>query len=192
MGDDELQRDRAIGVPLDLPSDGGHPVRLHRNVCQSPVAERLAARWARDLLGHSPQNAVVDIRSVGVAAPIGRPMDARSAAALTALDGDPGGFASRLLERSMAEPADLVLTMSRRQRREVLEKNPRGLRRTFTLLEVADLLGSADLTRLRLIPLPEGARELGCASMRPAAAEPRQSLTTCRIPSAGRQPSTRT
>ena len=84
-----------------------------------------------------------------------------AAEALTALGGDPAGFASRLLERWMAEEADLVLTMSRRQRREVLEKDPRGLRRTFTLLEAADLLGSADLRGLALMPLPRRARELG-------------------------------
>src|SRR4051794_36027031 len=131
------------------------------NLCRSPVAERLAVRWARDLLRHSPENAIVEIGSAGVDAPSGRAMDPRSAQALMALGGDPTGFASRLFERSMAEEADLVLTMSRRQRREVLEKDPRGLRRTFTLLEAADLLDHADLRGLRLMPLPERTRELG-------------------------------
>ncbi len=131
------------------------------NLCRSPVAERLAVRWARDLLRHSPENDVVEIGSAGVDASIGRPMDARSAEALINLGGDPAGFSSRLLEPSLAEEADLVLTMTRRQRREVLEKNPRGLRRTFTLLEAADLLGSADLAGLRLMPLAQRARELG-------------------------------
>jgi protein-tyrosine phosphatase len=131
------------------------------NLCRSPVAERLAARWARDLLGNSPESSVVEIGSAGVDAPVGRPMDPRSAEALIAVGGDPAGFASRLLDRSTAEEADLVLTMSRRQRREVLEKNPRGLRRTFTLLEAADLLGSADLDGLALLPLPQRGRELG-------------------------------
>jgi protein-tyrosine phosphatase len=131
------------------------------NLCRSPVAERLAVRWARDLLRHSPENAVVEIGSAGVDAPPGRAMDARSAEALIALGGDPDGFRSKLFERSMAEEADLVLTMSRRQRREVLEKHPRGLRRTFTLLEAAGLLGSADLSGLNLLPLAQRARELG-------------------------------
>ena len=131
------------------------------NLCRSPVAERLAVAWARDLLRESPELDTVEIGSAGIDAPPGRAMDARSAEALIALGGDPAGFRSRLFEGSMAEQADLVLTMSRRQRREVLEKDPRGLRRTFTLLEAADLLEGADLRGLRLMPLPERARELG-------------------------------
>jgi protein-tyrosine phosphatase len=131
------------------------------NLCRSPVAERLAAAWARDLLRESPELTTVEIGSAGIEAPSGRAMDARSAAALIALGGDPAGFRTRLFDRSMAEEADLVLTMSRRQRREVLEKNPRGLRQTFTLLEAAELLQLADLDGLQLLPLPERARELG-------------------------------
>src|SRR4051812_48003489 len=131
------------------------------NLCRSPVAERLAGGWARGLLRGGPELATVEIGSAGIDAPPDRAMDARSAKALIDLGGDPAGFRSRLFERSMAEEADLVLTMSRRQRREVLEKDPRGLRRTFTLLEAADLLDHADLRGLRLMPLPERTRELG-------------------------------
>jgi protein-tyrosine phosphatase len=131
------------------------------NLCRSPVAERLAMVWAHDLLRQSPEHAAVEIGSAGMNAAPGRAMDPRSADALTALGGDPAGFRSRLFERAMAEEADLVLTMSRSQRREVLEKNPRGLRRTFTLVEAADLLGHADLTGLNLLPLAHRARELG-------------------------------
>jgi protein-tyrosine phosphatase len=131
------------------------------NLCRSPVAERLAVAWARDLLRESPELASVEIGSAGIDAPPGRAMDARSAEALVAMGGVPTGFRSRLFERSMAEEADLVLTMSRRQRREVLEKYPRGLRRTFTLLEAAALLQLADVRGLQLLPVCERARELG-------------------------------
>jgi protein-tyrosine phosphatase len=54
-----------------------------------------------------------------------------------------------------------VLTMTRAQRRTVLESTPRGLRRTFTLTEAADLLSGADLTGLSFLPLTQRARELG-------------------------------
>jgi protein-tyrosine phosphatase len=131
------------------------------NLCRSPVAERLAMAWARDLLKQSPEHAGIEIGSAGIDGVPGRQMDARSADALRALGGDPAGFRSRSLEARMADEADLVITMSRRQRREVLEKSPRGLRRTFTLLEAAELLQRADLTGLNLLPLALRARELG-------------------------------
>jgi protein-tyrosine phosphatase len=131
------------------------------NLCRSAVAERLATSWVRDSLCDSPEYAAVEITSAGLEAPTGRPMDRRSAEALVHLGGDPQDFHSRAFERWMAEDADLVFTMSRRQRRDVLETSPKGLRRTFTLPEAADLLGNADLTGLNLLPLDQRARELG-------------------------------
>jgi protein-tyrosine phosphatase len=84
-----------------------------------------------------------------------------SAAALVRLGGDPAGFASRQFTAEMATGADLVLTMTRAQRRAVLEQTPRGLRRTFTLREAADLLTRADLTGLADLPPAARAAELG-------------------------------
>ena len=131
------------------------------NLCRSAVAERLATSWVRDSIRDSPEYAAVEITSAGLEAPTGRPMERRSAEALVQLGGDPQDFHSRTFERRLAEDADLVFTMSRRQRRDVLERNPKGLRRTFTLLEAADLLGHADLTGLNLLPITQRARELG-------------------------------
>lgn len=131
------------------------------NVCRSPVAERLATAWARKKLAHSPEVDAVRIESAGLGAVAGRPMDPHAAAALVGLGGDPGGFRSREFTRELAQDADLVLTMTRDQRRTVLEANPRGLRRTFTLAEAADLLRRADLTGLSLLPLTARTRELG-------------------------------
>jgi protein-tyrosine phosphatase len=87
-------------------------------------------------------------------------MEPRSAEALTALGGDPTGFVARTLQPSMADQADLVLTMTRRQRRTVLSQAPRALRHTFTLPEAVALLGSADTAGLDLIPLRRRASEL--------------------------------
>ncbi len=131
------------------------------NVCRSPVAERLATAWAREKLSHSPEADVVYIGSAGLGATADRPVDPHSAAALVDLGGDPAGFRSRQFTAELAEDADLVLTMTRDQRRTVLESTPRGLRRTFTLTEAADLLQRADLTGLSLLPLTARARELG-------------------------------
>jgi protein-tyrosine phosphatase len=51
----------------------------------------------------------------------------------------------------MAEAADLVLTMTRNQRAKVLGSAPRGLRKTFTLLEAADLAGELDVRSLEQV-----------------------------------------
>jgi protein-tyrosine phosphatase len=128
------------------------------NVCRSPVAERLTLAHAVRNLGPDAIDLVV--RSVGLEAPVGREMDPRSAVALTRLGGDPAGARAKAFTSQLADSADLVLTMTRRQRRSVLERTPRGLRRTFTLLEAADLLQRADLRGLHSTPLAERAREL--------------------------------
>jgi protein-tyrosine phosphatase len=131
------------------------------NVCRSPVAERLAVTWARKSLARSPEADAVQIDSAGLSAVAGRPMDPDTAAALVELGGDAAGFRSREFTAELAADADLVLTMTRDQRRTVLEANPRGLRRTFTLTEAAALMQRADVTGLSLLPLTARARELG-------------------------------
>ena len=131
------------------------------NLCRSPVAERLARTWASRSLRNSPEHPDIQISSAGLEARSGMEMDPRSAKALVDLGGDPAGFHSRTFVRSMAERADLVFTMTRRQRRDVLEMTPRGLRRTFTVAEAAALLDRADLSGFDVLPLAERARELG-------------------------------
>jgi protein-tyrosine phosphatase len=129
------------------------------NVCRSPLAAGLAAAWAAPTHGHSGTS--VQVLSAGVAAWAGEPMDPHSAAALERLGGHPAtGGAVRFVPES-AEAADLVLTMTRHQRRAVLEQTPGLLRRTFTLVEAADLLHGADLRGLEFLPAAQRARELG-------------------------------
>jgi len=131
------------------------------NLCRSPVAERLAAAWARRALTGSPESHGIELVSAGTRAVAGRPMVAASAAALRRLGGDPEGFRSRALTAELAASADLVITMTRQHRREALRLAPRGLRRTFTVTEAADLLTRADLRGLRTMPLDLRVRELG-------------------------------
>jgi low molecular weight protein-tyrosine phosphatase len=128
------------------------------NICRSPLAERLLRSWARDALGAGAADLTVG--SAGTAAIDGTPMDPHSAQVLTELGGSPEGFRARRLVPGEAVDADLVLTMSRAQRRLVLHSDPRSLRRVFTLPEAAGLLPLADREGLPLLPVPERAREL--------------------------------
>ncbi len=101
------------------------------NICRSPLAERLLQQRMRD-------RAVV--ASAGVRGLDACAMDPTAGAQLQRLGGDPTGFASRRLAAADVATADLVITMTRAHRSEVLALEPRGLRRTFTLRELAHLL----------------------------------------------------
>ena len=130
------------------------------NVCRSPLAEGLAAAWLAER-ARTDQVGDVRITSAGIEAPVGQPMDPQSAEELARLGGQPPEDPAKPLTAELAIGADLVLTMTRRHRRAVLEMSPAGLKRTFTLLEAADLLPGADLSGLADLPLEQRARELG-------------------------------
>ena len=127
------------------------------NLCRSPLAERLFRSWVERDLGDESRWVRVD--SAGTAAAAG-PMDLRSAQALRELGGSPDGAMARQLRSGETADVDLVLTMTREQRREVLRHDPRGMRRVFTLAEAAGLLPLIDRTGFDLVPLDERAREL--------------------------------
>ena len=129
------------------------------NVCRSPVAAGLASAWVARTAGG--EAADVEIISAGTNAPLGRPLDPHSAAALSRLGGARAEHTARGLTQDVAAHADLVLTMTREHRRTVLGLAPRGLRRTFTLLEAADLLRSVEVRDLARLPLELRAAELG-------------------------------
>src|SRR4051795_8785012 len=127
------------------------------NLCRSPLAERLLRSWADRELGATA--AMLQIDSAGTAAATG-PMEARSAQALRELGGDPSGAQARQLRDGETADVDLVLTITRRQRREVLRRDPRAMRRTVTLAEAAGLLPLTDRSSLGPIPLDGRMREL--------------------------------
>lgn len=70
------------------------------NLFRSPIAERLAATWARESLVSSPGPTGVEMTSAGTAATDGRPMASASAQALERLGGTSEGFRSRALTPS--------------------------------------------------------------------------------------------
>lgn len=106
------------------------------NVCRSPVGERLlAARLPTDRFS---------VASAGVGAMVGYAMSKYAAEQLQAFGGDPTGFAARQLAPGFVEQADLVLTATRELRSQVLAEVPGALRRTFTILEFAELVDKAE------------------------------------------------
>lgn len=113
------------------------------NICRSPMAEHLL----RGLL--APDRAVTDhprfeVSSAGVRALDGAEMDPPAAAELRRLGGDPSGFRARSFTAKLGEQTDLILTATSDHRRMVLEEVPHALHRTFTLLELANLVSTVD------------------------------------------------
>lgn len=67
-----------------------------------------------------------------------------TALVLAGYGADSGNFRARQLTADHLADADLVLTMTRAHRRDVLSLAPRGLGRTFTLREAGALLDFVD------------------------------------------------
>jgi protein-tyrosine-phosphatase len=113
------------------------------NVCRSPLAERLGDAYLAEVLGEDFAS-TFRIVSAGTQAVSGHEMDPDSALVLRGLGGNPEKFWAQQLTAELAAAADLTLTMTRQHREEVLGLSPRGLARTFTLLEAADLMARVD------------------------------------------------
>jgi protein-tyrosine phosphatase len=108
------------------------------NICRSALAERLGRAFLDDVAGEDASQ--IRIVSAGTRAVVGSAMHPHSELVLHGLGAVAGEFRARQIDDRMVADADLTLTMTRAHRREVLERNPRALARTFTLREAADLL----------------------------------------------------
>jgi protein-tyrosine-phosphatase len=108
------------------------------NICRSALAERLGRAYLEQRLGDDA--GAIRLVSAGTQAVVGSAMHPDSALALRGYGAEPGDFRARRLTEAIAASADLTLTMTRGHRREALRLAPRGLARTFTLREAADLL----------------------------------------------------
>lgn len=97
------------------------------NICRSPVAALLLQH---DLDG------LVQASSAGTRAVVGAPVHPEMAARLQAA-GIPAETHAEQLTEAMVRSADLVLTMTRPLRSEVVATVPAAVRRTFTLPELA-------------------------------------------------------
>ena len=133
------------------------------NVCRSPVAERLLA--AR--LGPT-----VAVTSAGTLGLTGRAIEPAMAAHLAALGLSDVGFTARRLTAADLGRADLVLGLTREHRAEAVEMVPSTVRRAFTLLEFARLLG-----RIHPDELPDGTVADRLRAATPLAAARRRMIT---------------
>ena len=104
------------------------------NICRSPMAEYLLRMVLTEKAG---QATGFQLRSAGTHGYDGAEMDPPAAEQLRRLGGQPCGFRSRMLTTRHCEEAELILTATREQRSLLLTREPRALRRTFTLLEFA-------------------------------------------------------
>lgn len=134
----------------DFPAAADRPVRvLHvctGNICRSPMAEHI---MRRELAARFGPGVDVQVRSAGTyGGHDGQPMNDAAARTLRSAGIDPAGFTAKWLREPQVDWADLVLTATAGHRGEVLRLQPRALRRTFTLRELARLAAhvrSADL-----------------------------------------------
>jgi low molecular weight protein-tyrosine phosphatase len=119
----------------------GRPARVlcvcEGNICRSPVAA---------LLLQAALGPDVSVTSAGTGAVVGAPVAPPMAELLRGRAIESEAFRARQLLRNDLEDADLVLTMTTRQRRQAVELAPSTVRRTFTLRELARLLGEVDPT----------------------------------------------
>ena len=135
------------------------------NICRSPVAAVLL----QDALG--PE---VEVTSAGTRAVVGAPVAPEMEALLRDRSLGSGGSTARQLAADQLRAADLVLTMTTRQRGSAVALAPAVVRRTFTLRELArlllgvetDALGSATAERLRRAVPAAAARRAYVADLR--------------------------
>ena len=124
------------------------------NICRSPLAEQLM----RARLGEAGFHASTKVSSAGLAAVVGSRMDPTAEEISSRLREKASSFLARQISGSMVSESDLVLTMTRAQRDEVVHLYPRALQRTFTLTEFAKILAyeSDDSEHLVTVPIGSG------------------------------------
>ncbi|MBM0236229.1 hypothetical protein JNW88_02135 [Micromonospora sp. ATA32] len=109
------------------------------NQARSPIAERLMEASLWDRFGEIADS--IFVTSAGTQGPADRPIQPLAAAELKRRGISSDGFVSQLLDLKAAERAHLVLTATRQQRDEIVAQLPSALRHTFTLRELAWLVG---------------------------------------------------
>lgn len=110
------------------------------NVCRSPFAERLLRLRLAEAGAASGD---FEVTSAGTRSVEGAAMSPEMRVRLEALGGSGASFVARQLQPPLIEQSGLVLTATRDIRSRVLQEVPGALRRTFTVLELAELAPGA-------------------------------------------------
>lgn len=106
------------------------------NICRSPIIETVL----RDQLDDD----YYEVASAGVRGWNDKPMEAMAAMELMRLGLTPGTFRSHPINDYLVDSASLILTATTGHRSEILGTAPEALRRTFTLVEFAQLVESVE------------------------------------------------
>lgn len=101
------------------------------NICRSPLMELLFRQQL--------DTSFYEVGSAGVRGFNDYPMDPDAANQAVRFGADPQYFRSRPITEDMVKVSGLILTATREHRSSVLALSPMALRRTFTLLEFAQL-----------------------------------------------------
>jgi protein-tyrosine phosphatase len=128
------------------------------NICRSALAERLGRAYLAEVM--EERAAAVQLVSAGTRAVVDSGMHPDSALVLQGFGAEPGDFRARQFVEHMAADADLILTMTRVHRSDVLHRAPRALARTFTLREAAELVAALGDTATAGDDFAERARAL--------------------------------
>ncbi len=111
------------------------------NICRSPMAERIMRAELEARFGD--QSAEFEVRGAGTyGGHAGQGMHGPATRVLGELGVDASGFTATWLRELQVQWADLVLTATADHRRQVLGLEPRALRRTFALRELARLVAA--------------------------------------------------
>ena len=111
------------------------------NICRSPAVERL-------LIARLGEDSGVQVSSAGTGAVVGAPVSGPMVPLIEASGASAEDFVACQLTEGIVREADLILPLTRRHRRAVVELQPAAVRRTFTVRELARLCQTVDPARL--------------------------------------------
>ena len=106
------------------------------NICRSPLAEQLFRNQV------ASRSRLISTSSAGTYARSGQAMTEQAAALSTQYGGDPSQHSAAEVTSDRIKKADLIVTMTREHRAEVVSMVPRASRKTFTLRELVRLIDS--------------------------------------------------
>jgi len=113
------------------------------NICRSPMAEGFLKELLLEKFGRNPSIAV-EVSSAGLSAVLGW-VSGEAVEVMKERGVDISGHHSRQLTRALIDQADLVLTMKRSHKEQVLLRFPHSRGKVFTLKEFAGYNGDEDI-----------------------------------------------